>query len=177
MKKNLLFAAGLFFTIQTYAQETDFGITAGYLHINVSSSAGIYEESDNGSGIHVGFLADIPLSETFYLQPSVNYGHAEDSNILSIPLLAKYYISNSGFNLLAGPQATIILDQIPGSMKAVGIDLGFGGGYDIGENFFLQAKYFLELTNRSENDIMGTPEGIHYESSVNTLFIGLGYKF
>lgn len=177
MKKILLFAAGMLFTIQTYAQKTDFGVTAGYLNINAASTSGIYDESENASGFYVGFLADIPLSEAFYLQPSVNYGNAEEANLLSIPVMLKYYIADSGFNVLAGPQANIILDERPGTVKALGIDLGFGAGYDINENFFLQAKYFLELTNRFKDDIMGLPEGVEFDYNVNTLFIGVGYKF
>lgn len=177
MKKILLVAALILFNIQTYAQQTQFGITAGYLNINVTSSAASYDESQNAGGFYAGLLVDIALSEAFYVQPSVIYGNADDSNLLSIPILAKYYVANSGFNLMAGPQATIILDQLPGYIKALGMDLGFGLGYDFNENIFLQTKYFREITNRASNAIEGTPSGIDFKSSVNTLFVGLGYKF
>ncbi len=177
MKKILLIAAGMLFTFYSFGQQTSFGLTAGYLNITASSSAGELKETDNAHGFNIGILADISLSESFYLQPAVIYGNAEDSNLLSIPLLAKYYISYSGFNLLAGPQATIILDELPGTVKSVGFDLGFGAGYDLSENFFLQAKYFFEVTNRFDDDIIGLPEGLDYKAKVNTLFVGVGYKF
>lgn len=182
MKKILFFAAGMFFTIQASAQKIEFGLTGGYLNIYASSSStsstfGNQNESSNASGFYVGILADIAISEAFYLQPGVIYGNAEDSNIISIPVLAKYYLLNTGFNLLAGPQVTIIPDELPGTVKPVGVDLGFGGGYDINDNFFLQAKYFLEITNRVKDDIAGIPEGVDFDYGVNTFLVGLGYKF
>ncbi len=182
MKHLLFIAAGIFFTIQASAQKTEFGLTAGYLNINASSSAtssdfGDQKESSNASGFYLGVLADIALSEVFYLQPSVVYGNAEESNIISIPVLAKYYLLETGFNLLAGPQVTIITDDLPGTVKAVGVDLGFGAGYDLNANFFLQAKYFFELTNRFDESVMGLPEGAQFDYAVNTFFVGLGYKF
>ena len=182
MKRLLFIAAGILFTLQASAQKTEFGLTAGYLNIDASSSAtssafGDQEESSNASGFYLGVLADISLSEEFYLQPSVVYGNAEDSNIISIPVLAKYYLLDSGFNLLAGPQLTIIIDDLPGTVKAAGVDLGFGGGYDFSNNIFLQAKYFHELTNRFDDTVMGLPEGAKFDYGVNTFFVGLGYKF
>lgn len=71
MKKIQLFAAAMFVTIQSFAQETEFGLTAGYLNINATSSAGIYDESVYGSGFYVGFITDITISEAFFLQPTV----------------------------------------------------------------------------------------------------------
>lgn len=182
MKRLLFIAAGILFTIQASAQKTEFGLTAGYLNINASSTAnssafGDQEESSKASGFYLGVLADISLSEEFYLQPSVVYGNAEDSNIISIPILAKYFLLDSGFNLLAGPQLTIIIDDLPGTVKAAGVDLGFGAGYDFNNNLFLQAKYFFELTNRFDDTVMGLPEGAEFDYNVNTFFVGLGYKF
>lgn len=182
MTKILLIAAGILFNIQLSAQKTEFGLTAGYLNINGKSSStssdfGNQNESSNAAGFYVGFLADIALSEAIYLQPGVVYGNADDSNIISIPVLAKYYFLNTGFNLLAGPQVTIIPDELPGTVKPVGVDLGFGGGYDINDSFFLQAKYFLEVTNRFDDDISGLPEGAEFDYGVNTFFVGLGYRF
>lgn len=177
MNKIFLFAAGMLFTIQTYSQKIDFGMAIGYLNVNASYSAGDWNDSDNVSGFYLGFLADIALSEAIYLQASVNYGNAQKSNLLSIPILAKYYIPNSRFNLLAGPQATILLDQHLGPLKTFGMDLGFGAGYDLNENFFLQAKYFFEVTNRKDGLAIGTHEGLEIKNSLNTLFVGVGFKY
>ena len=85
--------------------------------------------------------------------------------------MAKYYISESGFQLMAGPQANFILDSFEGE-NSFGLDLTFGAAYDIDEHFFIEARYSFELTNRIE-------DGGDYDVSgkYNTLFVGIGYKF
>lgn len=174
MKKVLLAAVGLFFAAQVNAQE--FGITAGYLNLTASTSYGDMDVSASESGFYAGVLADFELSESFHLEPAVVYGNANEANTLFIPVLVKYYIETSGFNIQAGPQGTLVLDDLEGSgVKSFGLDLGFGAGYDINENFFLQARYAFELTNRADTDFFGAPDDL--KAHINSLFVGVGYKF
>lgn len=74
---------------------------------------------------------------------------------------------------MAGPQATIDLEEGQEGYNSLGIDAAFGLGYDINENFFLNARYALELTNRI-GDIEGA-EGL--KGKINSLQLGVGYKF
>lgn len=175
LKKLLLVICLAFASTTMISQETGFGLTAGYLNLNVRASYEGVNASTNGSGFYVGALADIPLSESFYLQPSVIYGNAEDSNILYFAAMGKYYVAGSGFNIQAGPQLSLILDEVGGDINTLGIDLGIGAGYDITENFFLQGRYAFEVTNRIDGKAEGVPEGV--KSTINSLMIGVGYKF
>lgn len=114
MLKKILFivAAGLF-AGNVSAQQAEFGLTAGYLNLNVKSKYDNVSAAANGSGFYVGGLADITLSEALHLQPEILYGNAEDSEILYVPIMAKYYISESNFNVQAGPELSFILDDLP----------------------------------------------------------------
>jgi hypothetical protein len=171
MKKFLLIAITFIFASTVTAQETKVGLTAGYLNMEASESYMGMDVSANASGLYAGVLVDVPLSGSFHLEPAVIYGIAEELNVLFVPVLAKYYISESDFSLLAGPQGTIILDEVGDYINTFGVDFTFGASYDITERFFLQARYSFELTNRYNNDLDDV------DGSVNSLFVGVGYKF
>ena len=96
--------------------------------------------------------------------------------MLYVPIMAKYYIGDSQFNLQAGPQAAIILDEV-GGMNAFGLDLGFGAGFDITENFFLEARYAFEVTNRMGDEFAEAFPESDAKVRINTLQVGVGYKF
>jgi len=173
-KFTLLFAFALI-SLMASAQDTKFGFTAGYLNAEVKVSAdgeGSFSGSD--SGFYVGALADIDLNGALHLQPEVLYGNINDGSVLYIPVLLKYYISESGFNLMAGPQATIDLEEGQDGYNSLGVDASFGIGYDINANFFIDARYSLEVTNRI-GDVAGLPDGV--SGKINSLQIGVGYKF
>lgn len=158
-----------------FTQEAEFGITAGYLNLNVSSYQQGADISENASGFFAGILGDFKLSERFYVEPAAIYGYAKESNILFIPIHAKYYIGQSGINLLAGPQATMILDEINPSVNRLGWDLSFGAGYDVTDEIFLRVKYALEITDRHNHEVRAVPEGTN--AGINSIFAGIGYKF
>lgn len=185
MFKKLLFVGALLTAMASFGQEVNFGVQAGYTNIEGKSSNS-YENvsySGNSSGFYVGALADFTLSESFHLQPSVNYANAEETNFLIVPVMAQYYIENSGFYLQAGPQATFMLEDtsIQGIdlMNTFGLDLAFGVGYEINSNFFVEARYSFELTNRYSKEVkdMADAQGMDVDSHINALSIGLGYKF
>lgn len=176
--KNFIFAAMLLFVCANFAQaqETRFGLTAGYLNAQLKVSEDGFNVSDNASGFYVGALADVAINESFHITPGVNYANAEDSGFLYIPVMAQYYIAESGFYFQAGPQATLSLEEdVADAINTFGLDAAFGAGYEINENFFVEAKYSLELTNRLSDEVRELAENA--DLKLNSLLIGVGYKF
>lgn len=175
MKKLLFSAFMLLLCAAFYGQSATFGLTAGYMNINVNVKtnygASNIKISDDASGFYVGGLVDIAAGGNFHVQPEALFALAEDSKLLYIPILAKLYIADSGFHLMAGPQANISLEEGTPEVNSFGFDATFGAGYDIDEHFFFDARYGIELTNRSNDD------SIDFKAHANTLNIGLGYKF
>ncbi len=175
MKNYLVLFALLLCGLKGFSQDAKLGLTAGYLNLNVSSYYEGFEISENASGFYVGILGDFKLSETFHLEPAAIYGYVKDLNVLFIPLHAKYYIGQSGFNVLAGPQATMILNEINPWVKRLGLDLSLGAGFEVTDDIFIQVKYALEITNRHSDEFITTSENIN--GGINSLFAGVGYKF
>jgi len=121
-------------------------------------------------------LADFELNESWHIVPGVNYGNVEETSLLFIPVMAQYHIANSEIFLQAGPQATLNLEDDPGEfMNTVGVNAGFCVGYEINENFFVEAKYALELKNRFADSVSDI--GDDFKLKINTLTVGVGYKF
>ena len=157
------------------AQNTSFGLTAGYLNVDVGAKYQGVSSSVSESGFYIGAFADIALTPVIHLQPGINYGFIEDSGIIYVPVMAKIYIADSGFSLQAGPQASILTEDTGDEVKAFGLDVGLGAAYDINSNFFVEARYSLELTNRLTSEFTNVYGDI--SSKINSLFIGVGYKF
>ena len=172
--KKLLFIAlvAICGAFSVNAQTAKFGVKAGYTNITekIKFDGGSISGSD--SGFYVGGLVDITLDESFHIQPELIYSNAADVSFLYVPLLAKYYISDSGFQLMAGPQANFVLDQAPEGYNGFGLDLTFGVAYDIDEHFFIDVRYSFELTNRLKDG-----GEVDVTDKFQTLFVGLGYKF
>ena len=185
MFKKLLLVGAVLTSMVSFSQEVDFGFQAGYINMEGKSSSSIGNVSASGSssGYFLGMLADFPVSENLHIRPSVNYANADETNILFVPILAQYYIQDSGFYFHAGPQATFLLDNVSlggvDILKTFGLDLALGIGYEIDENFFLEAKYSFELTNRYTKEIKdaASSQGADVTSRLNALTLGIGYKF
>ncbi|MCC8360626.1 hypothetical protein [Salinimicrobium sediminilitoris] len=96
------------------------------------------------------------------------------NGMLLIPIMVKYYVGNSTFNLQAGPQASIIPEDTGKEVNSFGLDASIGAEFDITENFQHQARYSLEITNRI-GEVEGMPEDV--KSRVNSLIFGIGYQF
>ncbi|MAS70038.1 porin family protein [Zunongwangia profunda] len=185
MFKKLLTVVAILTTMISFSQEINFGVQGGYINIEGKSSNSLEDisTSGNSSGFYLGALVDFTLSDHFHLQPSVNYANADDVNFIIVPVLAQYYIQDSGFYLQAGPQGTFLLDNVSiggiDLLNTFGLDLAFGAGYKINSNFFVEAKYSFELTNRFSKEVKDAAdsEGIDVDSEFNAFSIGLGYKF
>jgi opacity protein-like surface antigen len=154
------------------AQDAKFGAVAGYHNLSMKVSEDSASVSADGNGFYVGVSGEFTLSETLNLQTELQYASAsqgDSANLIVLPILAKYYISDE-FSLLAGPQLDFIVTESE-AVKDFGLGLAIGAGYDISEKFYISTRYALGLTNRLED----APSGVSMK--LNTFQAGLGYRF
>ncbi len=171
MKKIILLVAAAFMiTTGVQAQGPAFGVKAGFSSASATVEFGGQDASVSESGFFVGLVADFTVSDQFHVQPSALYTNVDDTSFLQIPVLGKFLIGEGGFNLQAGPQFNLILEETADDFSSFSAGLTGGLGYDFTEKFFAEAHYHLQLTNSftgSEDVTAGT----------DFLNIGVGYRF
>lgn len=118
---------------------------------------------------------------------------------LNLPIMAKIYVVE-GLNLQAGPQLGYLLsaesdyeftsdimgepmsesgtEDIIEEAKRFAFGLNFGLGYDLTNNFFVQARYHLGLTGIVKEETPDEEPGVDMGDVRNSGFqFSLGYKF
>jgi opacity protein-like surface antigen len=174
MKKVLFIAAlALLGLSNVNAQDAKFGAVAGFHNFSVKANGGGASISADAQGFYVGVSGEFTLSETLNLQTELQYASAysdgESTDLLILPIMVKYYVSEE-FNLQAGPQLDFIVSDSDGA-NVFGLGLGLGAGYDINEKLYISTRYAFGLTNRLED----APSGVSIK--FNTFQAGLGYRF
>lgn len=167
MKKLFLAAFAVFAFASVNAQ--DFGVGAGFANVSI--------DGESGSGFYIKALVGIEVSESFSVQPEVGYTNSSQDdvtyNLINVNAMARYSVSEE-FSLLAGPQVGFASGDVPDALDAafgddftsLNFQLAAGLAYDITENIFAEARYAFQLNEHVD--------GI---GSVNTLNIGVGYRF
>ena len=192
MKKfGILIVFMLLSTMTVKAQgDVDFGLTAGFINGSGKASVAGFDVATvaDGSGFFIGALVDIGVTDKLSVQPELFYGGIDGEGAIFIPVMAKYYVAEK-FNIQAGPQLDFITglnDLEKEIINSTGFSLGFGAGFDINDNFAVQARYNVGLNNRIDGDITGFLDGldipfvgnlINPDLKVNTFQIGLVYSF
>jgi len=181
MKKLLLVAITVLgFAYSSQAQEVIFGATAGYLNARGSVKADDISISASESGFYLGAVADFNVSENFNVQPELLYANVDGSSGLMLPILGKFAISEKFnlqagpqlvfSNLQAGPQLVFSLEDSIENYSSVEFDIAGGLGYDITDDFFVEARYTFQINNSYTGS-----EDVKVRG--NYLTVGLGYKF
>lgn len=181
-KKILTFIVGAALCGTTMAQESGFGAKLG---LNLANVAGDVENTSMRTSLHLGGFYNYMMSDQFALQFELVYsgqgykteaqtvtetqvigGQVITSTVttpegvarldyINIPILAKYYFSES-FSALAGPQIGLnigskyVVDGESADIEDVsGLDLalGIGAQYELGSGLGFGARYNLGLTN------------------------------
>ena len=165
-------------TIHAQKSKREEGIKLGIKGgLNVTSLMGDVEELSIRTSVHLGFLAEIIVSDNFSIQPELLYsgqGATVDAtgggriklNYVTLPVLAKFPVVK-GLSLEAGPQVGF-LTSAKLKVKVVGfgsdtqganqlfkeIDFGFnlGAGYNISKNAMVNVRYNLGLSNIAETE-------------------------
>jgi len=197
MKKLLFFTVTAIFGFSTImAQNVNFGAKAG---VNFASITGDMVDSfDSRTAFHVGFVAEIVISETFSFQPELLYSaqgadYSEEGfeafegtvtlDYLNVPLMAKFYVGE-GFSLEAGPQIGLLLsakddygdgeEDIKEYVKGTDFGVNLGVGYKMESGLNFSARYNLGLSNDLDVDDFES-EGAEYKNSV--IQVSVGYFF
>ena len=170
--------------------DVDFGLTAGFINGSGKASVAGFDVATvaDGSGFFIGALVEIGVADKLSIQPELFYGGIDGEGAIFIPVMAKYYVAEK-FNIQAGPQLDFITglnDLEKEIINSTGFSLGFGAGFDINDNFAVQARYNVGFNNRIDGDITGFLDGldipfvgnlINPDLKVNTFQIGLVYSF
>lgn len=168
--KKILLAAVLFLAASAsiQAQLVKFGVKAGVNFANQTGDAfdasGIDKEGI--TSYHAGLVAEIKLLDRFAIQPELLYStqgatykyaaeeFKNELGYLSIPVMAKFYLTDS-FSLEVGPQASFLLSEKDNvdfeDAETFEFGVNAGLGFKLTENFFVQGRYGLGLTEASKN--------------------------
>ncbi|SRX55811.1 porin family protein [Aequorivita sp. CIP111184] len=188
MKKLLLFVAvaTLSFTA-AQSQNVRFGAKAG---VNFSSLNGSdIDNVDMLTGLHVGAVARIGISELFAIQPEIVYslqGYSLDDdlkvnlNYINLPIMVDFTLAE-GFSLQAGPQVGFNLSskvdfdgekEDAEGVQTVDIGAGLGAQYILPMNLFFQARYVTGLTSVFEDF-----DGESFDAKNSVISLSVGYFF
>ena len=187
MKKIILTAIVLLaVSTNMQAQAVTFGFKGGLNYANQTGSDitvnNTNYNTDAITSYHVGLITELKLTDGFAIQPELLYStqgasyknaveeFKNELGYLSIPIMAKINL-NQAISLDLGPQASFLLSEKNkfNAKNAETFEFGVAGGLslNITENFFLQGRYVLGLTEASK------------EAQVkNSVFqISAGFKF
>jgi hypothetical protein len=181
MKKALILFFTVLFISSAQAQMVEFGLKGG---VNFSSLKGDGLDgfdSSNYTSFHFGAIVELKLLENLSIQPELLYSSQgakidvagfEDINYnyITVPVLAKFYLTSKKLSLEAGPQfAFLINENVEDQFEGETFDFAAvaGLGYNITDHFFIQGRYVLGLTEVS-NDADVTNRVIQ---------LSVGYKF
>lgn len=154
----------------TYSQQVTFGVTGGLLNGAAKEKGEDYSISASDTGFYVGVFSRMPLSEKLGVIAELDYGNFSGNSLALVSVRGQYYVIEK-FYLQVGPQLSYLIGLKPDEINRLGIDLNLGLGYDITNQFSLQARYSLEVTNRLKEASSGETAGI------NWLQVGIGYSF
>jgi hypothetical protein len=179
MKRVLMIVFAVFFAINTYSQELDFGLKAG---VNFATIEDTSLSLDNRTGFHAGLFLAIKFNDRFAIQPEMLYSQQGadfdlgkfDLDYVNFPIVMKLYVVN-GLNIQFGPQFGFVVNDeisfagIAGDAEAEKFDVSglLGVGVDMPFGLRIDARYnlgFLDVSKDSDGK--------------NSVFsLSLGYSF
>lgn len=172
MKKQVLFSIlGIAMAAVSFAQNTSFGVTAGYVNGTARLTVMGEKASEGESGLYGGITINSEISEKVHFSADLVYMSIDGSNFLQAPFMIKFYPVNK-FYLQAGPQITYTLEDVFDDFTKFNIGAGAGLGFDISSSVYVNAKYVFQLNNYYTG-----PDAAQITSRIDFLNAGLGYRF
>lgn len=186
MKKSIaVVIASVFLTFSSLAQNTTYGLKAGYNAASLEVDNGTDYESR--SAIHGGLLAHIHVSTHFAVQPelvfSMQGGERESTNTtlklnyINVPVMLQYM--NSGFRIQTGPQLGFLVSaesktgnieiDVDDAFNSIDFSWGVGAGYLFPGGIGIDARYNIGISNISDDE--------DFEVHNRVFQVGLFYHF
>lgn len=197
MKKIVLFL-GILFCVQTNAQSSkrEEGIVIGVKGgLNMSNFMGDIEDQSMRTSVHLGFLAEIIVSDNFSVQPELLYsGQGSSDNItpgfsrikldyITLPVLGKFGLTDN-LSFEAGPQLGFLVsaknkteEENKKLDKVKSLDFGLSAGleYELSNGVIFQGRYNLGLT---DTGLVEELTGVTNKRASNSVIqFSVGYLF
>jgi len=168
MKKIMLAAFFAVITIVSVSAQ-NFGVKAGVDFATAKAKFEGLTVSENETGFYIGIFTNIEISDSFSIRPEVNYVSIEELDQIRVPVLAAINVADS-FTLLAGPSLGFLLDS-DDEINSFNFGIDLGAAYDITDNFLIEARYNLGVSNLVDMD------GMDASLKLSGFQVGVGYKF
>lgn len=181
MKKIVLALVCAVMSLGAFAQ-VSYGVKAGFDMTNFVGSDVDHKMMPN---YQVGLFVEKKFNDKFGIAPEAAFaaqgGKPNDVdfqvNYINVPVMLKYYATEDlaidfgpqvGFNVYSKLEGVDMKD----ATKTVDFGLGLGGTYNLAENFFLQARYTMGLTDAFKS------EGLIKNNAKNgNIQLSVGYRF
>jgi hypothetical protein len=171
MKKSLLIVIACLTLCIAANGQVNFGVKGGLnlFRLNTDSD----DNFDTKSGVHVGLLGHIHITEQFALQPEIYYsdqgaktvsdGETRKLNLgyVNMPLMFQYMFDN-GFRLQAGPQLAVLASakskangnstDVKRSFNSFDVGVPVGVGYISPTGLGIDVRYQIGVSNVREDD-------------------------
>lgn len=163
MKKTFLVAVVFILGIATsQAQVLQFGVKGGLNFANFTGGEVSSDEFKSITSFHAGAVMEVKVFENFAIQPELLYSTQgselsglgdqikNELGYLSIPVLAKFYLTSNKLSLELGPQASFLVSERKNvdAKDSNTFDFAIAGGlsYKITEGLFVSGRYAAGLT-------------------------------
>jgi opacity protein-like surface antigen len=163
MKKEIVLAVLLILGISTsQAQLVQFGVKGGLNYANYTSGDVASFNINAITSYHLGAVMEVRVFENFAIQPELLYSSQgseldgfgdqikNELGYLSLPVLAKFYLTSNELSLELGPQASVLVSERNNvnSEDSNTFDFAIAGGlsYKITKGLFVSARYAAGLT-------------------------------
>ena len=146
----------------TQAQMLKFGVKGGVNFANYTGGDVAGYDFKTITNYHAGLVMELKIFENFALQPELLYStqgaelkglgeqFKNELGYISIPLLAKFYLSSNKLSLELGPQASVLVSERStvdtGDSNTFDFAVAGGLSYKITKGLFLSGRYAAGLT-------------------------------
>ncbi len=173
MRKLLVVAVFIFFGIQHSDAQVIQGTTSmnssGDLRFGAKASLMLTDlvgkdlvDNTPAAGFQLGAAMEMPIMDEIYFAPELLFslqgaaGGVDNVRLfyMNLPLMGKYYITDQ-IAAEFGPQIGILIsdnfDRVFVNTNTIDVGIGFGGGYAINDEIYLQARFNYGFIKVIEN--------------------------